>query len=71
MEFDECVVVPSTEFDSVHDFYHARSSVHHIHNIGVPTLFVNASDDPFADFETFPQEQIENNENTFAVVTSR
>ena len=51
IEFDKAVSLKTTEFDSIEEFYEARSSGNIVHKITIPVLFVNAADDPFMDIK--------------------
>ncbi len=46
-EFDDQVVAPLNGFNGVDDYYQQSSSFHFLENIEVPTLLVQADDDPF------------------------
>jgi predicted alpha/beta-fold hydrolase len=46
-EFDDAVTAPLHGFRDVGDYYDRSSSVHYLAGIHVPTLIVNAADDPF------------------------
>jgi predicted alpha/beta-fold hydrolase len=71
-EFDKAAVVPATqEFDTVEDFYRARSSCFVLDQIETPGLFINARDDPFTNIDTMKPDVIRANENLIAVVTER
>lgn len=54
IEFDKAVSLKTTEFNSIEEFYEARSSGNVVHKITVPVLFVNAADDPFMDINVRP-----------------
>lgn len=72
IEFDIAAVVPATqEFDSVNDFYRARSSGFHLEKICVPGLLINAEDDPFVMISTLDEDAVRRNENLFVVITER
>ena len=46
-EFDDAVTAPLHGFSGMQDYYDRCSSVHYLKSISVPTLIVNARDDPF------------------------
>lgn len=46
-EFDDAVTAPLHGFTGMQDYYDRCSSVHYLKSISVPTLIVNARDDPF------------------------
>ena len=58
-------------FDSVYDYYHNIASEHLIHNIKVPTLFLNNSEDPICVKEMIPVEKIYANDNTMLLFMKR
>ncbi len=53
-EFDNRYTAPLHGFNNAHDFYDRASSLHHLAAIKVPTLLVNALNDPFLPKECFP-----------------
>jgi uncharacterized protein len=46
-EFDDILTGPVHGFTGAHDYYRRSSSIHFIRDIGVPTLLMNARNDPF------------------------
>lgn len=46
-DFDDCYTAPLNDFDSAADYYRQASSRPFLERIRVPTLLVNAADDPF------------------------
>lgn len=56
-EFDEAFIAPLYGFRNATDYYEKTSSIHQLHRIVVPTLILNAADDPFLDPEVWPMEQ--------------
>ncbi|HWA35790.1 MAG TPA: alpha/beta fold hydrolase [Cyclobacteriaceae bacterium] len=53
-EFDNKYTAPLHGFRDARDFYERASSLPHIANITIPTLIVNALNDPFLPLECFP-----------------
>ena len=46
-EFDDHFTAPMANYDGVDDYY-ARTSVHHrLHQIGIPSLIIQSSNDPW------------------------
>jgi uncharacterized protein len=46
-EFDDAVTGPVHGFGGAHDYYRRSSSIHFIRDVRVPTLLMNARNDPF------------------------
>ena len=55
-EFDNKYTAPLHGFKSAEDFYDKASSKHHLNDIKVPTLLVNALNDPFLPSPCYPVE---------------
>lgn len=55
-EFDERVVAPLFGFSSAQDYYDRSSSRQYLDAIRVPTLIINAEDDPFMTPDVIPHE---------------
>ena len=53
-EFDDSFIAPIYNFTDCWDYYTQTSSIHYLHNITVPTLVINAQDDPFFDNSIWP-----------------
>ncbi|WP_370590026.1 YheT family hydrolase [Rufibacter sp. LB8] len=60
-QFDERYTAPLHGFKSADDYYESCSSVQRLHQIEIPTLMVNALNDPFLSPECFPVEQARQN----------
>ncbi len=56
-QFDDCVTAPLHGFDGVDDYYTQSSSRQYLHAIRVPTLILQAMDDPFLPLEAIPNGQ--------------
>ncbi len=56
-EFDDLFTAPLHGFTGAHDYYQKSSSLFFLKNIDVPTLLINAANDPFLSKECFPVEQ--------------
>jgi len=54
-EFDDAATAPLHGFESAEDYYTRSSSLHYVGRIDVPTLALNAEDDPFLPREVLPQ----------------
>src|ERR1035437_9865348 len=46
-DFDDALTGPVHAFTGAHEYYHQSSSIHFIRDIRVPTLLMNARNDPF------------------------
>ena len=55
-QFDQRITAPLHGFTSAQDFYDRSSSRGYLSNIRVPTLIIQAEDDPFMTRTGFPQE---------------
>jgi predicted alpha/beta-fold hydrolase len=64
-EFDERYTAPIHGFKNANDYYEKCSSKQFISLITVPTLIVNAKDDPFLSKSCFPVEECMNNKNVY------
>ena len=56
-EFDNGFIAPIYGFESCWDYYRKTSSIYFLENITVPTLILNAEDDPFFDSSVWPTEK--------------
>jgi uncharacterized protein len=64
-QFDDRYTAPFHGFKNAEDYYEQCSSVGHLHRITIPTLLVNAQNDPFLSKECFPVEQALQNPNFY------
>jgi predicted alpha/beta-fold hydrolase len=53
-EYDDCVVTRLYDFKDVHDYYAQSSSRQFLRLIAVPTLLIQAQDDPFMTVDAMP-----------------
>lgn len=56
-DFDEHVTAPLHGFDGALDYYERNSCIGRLHRIAIPTLIVNAMDDPLVPRDTLPGEE--------------
>ena len=63
MEFDDRYTAPIHGFKDVYDLYEKVSSRQFLKSIAVPTLMINAVDDPFLSPSCFPYEEAEQSQN--------
>ncbi|MDX1755673.1 MAG: alpha/beta fold hydrolase [Marinobacter sp.] len=56
-EFDDRYTAPLHGFRDAEDYWARCSCLPHLHAVGVPSLIVNAIDDPFLSPQCFPQER--------------
>lgn len=54
-QFDALFTAPTNGFRDVTDYYMQSSSLQYVPNIAIPTLIVNARNDPFLSPECFPE----------------
>lgn len=59
MAFDEIYTAPIHGFKDAVDYYTKCSSLYFLDNIKVPTLVINALNDPFLASDCYPKEQLE------------
>lgn len=55
-EFDDAVTAPLHGFDGVLDYYEKSSSRSYLDKISIPTLILNARNDPFLSRDCYPEE---------------
>jgi uncharacterized protein len=70
-EFDNKYTAPLHGFADSDDFYAKASSGPYIHSIEIPTLIVNALNDPFLPDECYPVEIAKNHLNVYLETPSR
>lgn len=68
-EWDDIFTCKTAGFDTVGDYYDAGSPQQRLHNISVPTLIINSTDDPAIDPE-LPLKEVEANSNLAMVETN-
>ncbi|QRR03472.1 YheT family hydrolase [Dyadobacter sandarakinus] len=57
-DFDHIYTAPIHGFDSADDYYEQCSSMHFLEPISVPTMIINAKNDPIVPFESLPLDVI-------------
>lgn len=62
-EFDDAYTAPIHGFANAEDYWQRCSCFTRLHTIAVPTLLINALDDPFLSAECYPSEQAKQNPN--------
>lgn len=67
-EFDEKYTAPIHGFDGAVDYYTKCSAINNLEEITIPTLIVNANNDPFLPEECYPIDLLKNHENVFLEV---
>lgn len=63
LQFDDTFTGPIHGFQDAIDYYTKCSSIHFVNNIRIPTLIVNAKNDPFLSPECFPTETFKDHPN--------
>ncbi|WP_306309346.1 YheT family hydrolase [Fulvivirga ligni] len=67
-DFDEHYTAPLHGFESASAYYKSCSSINFLESIAIPTLIVNAKNDPFLSEECYPIEKLKNHRHvTFEV----
>jgi predicted alpha/beta-fold hydrolase len=69
IEFDELVTAPTNGFKNARDYYLYASAKRVISQTSIPTLIVQAKDDPFLTKECFPIREVSKNPNAFLEIT--
>lgn len=64
-DFDDHYTAPLHGFRDALDYYSACSSIHFLEDIKIPTLIVNAKNDPFLPEDCFPEELLKNHPYVF------
>jgi predicted alpha/beta-fold hydrolase len=67
-EFDDRYTAPLHGFRDANDYYDQCSALKFINDILVPTLVINAKNDPFLSTQCFPYEQLKN--HPFVIIES-
>lgn len=67
-DFDDFYTAPLHGFGNAKAYYEACSAIRFIDEINVPTLIVNAANDPFLSPECFPMEQAKDHPNVYLEV---
>ena len=62
-EFDDTFVAPYFGFGSADNYYATQSSIRYVSSIRVPTLLIQAKDDPMIPFDIFSDPRLRNNPN--------
>lgn len=63
IQFDDTFTGPIHGFKDAIDYYTKCSSIHFVNNIRIPTLVVNAKNDPFLSQDCFPSERFKDHES--------
>ncbi len=64
-EFDECYTAPIHGFLGAIDYYTKCSALNNLEQITIPTLIVNAKNDPFLPMECYPTNLLKNHKNVY------
>ncbi len=64
-QFDDRYTAPINGFMNAEDYWQKSSSIYYLSKIKVPTLLINALDDPFLGKKCFPYEEARNSEFFF------
>ncbi len=67
-EFDDRYTAPLHGFKDADDYYSQSSCKQFLNTISIPTLLINAADDPFLSATCFPTKEAEANQNLFLEV---
>ena len=64
-DFDNRYTAPLHGFENAHDYWEKASSIKHLSKISIPTLIINAKNDPFLSKSCFPIDEALVTENLF------
>lgn len=67
-DVDDLYTAPAHGYLNAEDYYNKCSSIYFLQNITIPTLILNAADDPFLTDGCFPYKEAEKNKNVFLEV---
>ena len=67
--YDDLYTAPASGFKDANDYYEQSSSLQFLPKIKVPTLIIQATDDPFLAIEATPYREAEANDNIYLAVT--
>lgn len=70
-EFDDLYTAPLHGFKNALDYYEKNSSVHFLKGITIPTLIINALNDPFLSPQCFPDQDVKDHPSVRLMVTQR
>ncbi|KAA0989752.1 YheT family hydrolase [Dyadobacter aurulentus] len=62
-DFDHIYTAPLHGFSGADDYYEKCSSMHFVKNIEVPTLIINAKNDPIVPYSSLPLDLLQNHES--------
>ena len=62
-EFDDRITAPCCGFQSADHYYETQSAIRYVEDIRVPTLLIQAQDDPLVPFEAFERPAVRDNPN--------
>jgi uncharacterized protein len=65
LEFDNFFTAPVNGYKDAFHYWTENSSLYFLHNISIPTLLVNARNDPFLSPECFPEKEAAGNPDLF------
>jgi predicted alpha/beta-fold hydrolase len=60
-DYDDAFIAPVYGFKDASDYYDQTSSIHFLERMAVPTMILNAKDDPFLDENVWPTEKSREN----------
>ena len=65
MEFDDCYTAPIHGFENALDYYRRCSAIHYLADIRIPTLVLNALNDPLLSEDCYPVDLLKNHANVY------
>ena len=70
-EFDNIYTAPAAGFRDAADYYERASALPYIKQIRIPSLIIQAKDDPFIPFPPFERREISENPNVLLLAPDR
>jgi predicted alpha/beta-fold hydrolase len=70
-EFDDVISRVVLKIETLEQLYDDMGCRDMVHQIAIPTLFLNASDDPISSQDAIPTQKIKNNPNCILATTER
>lgn len=70
-EFDDQFTAPLAGFQDAEDYWHNCSCIRVLADVSIPTLIINAADDPILGPECYPYQEAQSSDNIYLEVPKR